>query len=418
MWSLSQSRKFNYIFKFIASVVKTFRYNTKAVSKEDRIRLGAFYTPEFIVEKVKELVFPFLRADAIIFDPAGGLGALIKPFKEFNYRVADVDSVAVELLKRSYSSERVFHADALSKVSREKYGISESDYLVIVSNPPYNDWTSLYRKGQKGSFVMDEDVFDRDLGIAFLKAANKLKADILCVLHPTSYLIKKANFNRLSEFFRSYELIRAYIFPSFVFSGTSRTLGFPVLVALYKRSSKGWTWNDLLDFEFNFLLSGSFKLKEVQTTDGMIKKYPRKGASSLGLYFHTFRDINSLLRNRDFLLSPTNYTIPVELENLADYAYLVSLKHFIKEKGAKNFWFYGNFSPLIDKEFYAKHKNHFVYYALDKTKNVPEKLKNELRKKFPAPENFLVTVEEYFTDIFKHAKHDFLNTPVFSSLQD
>ncbi|MCS7204747.1 MAG: hypothetical protein NZ853_03540 [Leptospiraceae bacterium] len=33
---------------------------------------------------------------------------------------------------------------------------------------------------------------------------------------------------------------------------------------------------------------------------------------------------------------------------------LISLKHFIKGRGVRKFWFCGNFSLLIDKEFYAK----------------------------------------------------------------
>ncbi|MDW7973417.1 MAG: Eco57I restriction-modification methylase domain-containing protein [Thermodesulfovibrio sp.] len=376
----------------------------KHLRRNEKIKLGAFYTPEFIAQKVKELVSPFLSADAVVLDPAGGCGAFIKHFQDFNYRVADIDSVAVEYLKRNYPPEKVFYADALSNIRRDKYNISNNDFLIIVGNPPYNDWTSLYKKGHKGQFDMDRDVFDRDLGIAFLKAMNKLKADIICILHPMSYLTKKANFNRLSEFFHNYELIEAYIFPSFVFHGTSKTVGFPVLVALYKRSTKGWTWKELLDFEFKFLFSEiSSKLKEIQTTDGMISKYPKKGISSLGLYFHTFRDINSLLRNRDFLLSPTNLTIPIEWENLTDYAYLVALKHYIKERGVKKFWFYGNFSPLIDKEFYTKHKNYFLHYALEKTKVLPQELKEKIRRKFPVITEFSEIVERYFAKLFKYA---------------
>lgn len=40
----------------------------------------------------------------------------------------------------------------------------------------------------------DEDLFDRDLGVSFLKSYNKLKADVICILHLLSYLIKKTNF--------------------------------------------------------------------------------------------------------------------------------------------------------------------------------------------------------------------------------
>lgn len=380
----------------------------KHLTADERIKLGAFYTPELIVKKVKELVLAFLSDNVIVLDPAGGCGAFIKCFQEYNYRVADIDPFAIEHLKKSYDPEKVFFQSALENVNRYKYNISDNDFLIIVGNPPYNDWTSLYKKGTKGNFTMDEDVFDRDLGIAFLKAMNKLKANVICVLHPMSYLIKKANFLRLKEFFKNYKLLKAYVFPSFVFHFTSKSVGFPVLIALYVRNSEEFTYNELLDFEFEFLFSKvKFKLKEIQTTDGMINKYPRTGTSSLGLYFHTFRDINSLLRNRDFLLHPSNLTIPIEWDNLPHYAYLVALKHYIKEKGVRNFWFYGNFSPLIDKEFYENHKIYFLHYALEKTKALPSELKVEIKKRYLLVNGFSEIVNKYFSKIFSYAEKSY-----------
>lgn len=371
------------------------------LKKSERIKLGAFYTPPFLVSKVRELVSAY-KDKAVLLDPAGGCGAFIEQFQDWDYRVADIDKRALECLRSRFDPERVFYADALRDIRRSKYGISEDDFLVIVGNPPYNDWTSLYKKGQKGSFVMDRDVFDRDLGISFLKAMSKLRADVVCVIHPMSYLIKPANFRRLRDFFKSYSLKRAFVFPSYVFSWTSGY--FPLVIALYERDLVRFSWDDLMEFGFEFLdRSCVFRLRDLQTTDGLVQKYPRKGQSSIGLYFLTFRDINSLLRNRDFLFKEGHNTIPVEWENFSLYAYLVALKHYILERGSKRFWFYGNFSPLIDKAGFSGLENAFVHYALRKSKVLPEDFKREAFERFPW-QGGLEVVEEYFGRLFPYAE--------------
>lgn len=374
------------------------------LTEKERISFGAFYTPLEIVDKVIELIVPFSRDKAVVLDPAGGYGAFIEKLKDWDYRVADIDVFAVEYLRKHFDPQRVFLTDALKNVNRDKYKIAENDFLIVVGNPPYNDQTSLYKKGQKGSFEMDPDVFDKDLGISFIKAMDKLRADVICFLHPMSYLIKKTNFSRLKKFFSHYRLERAIVFPNFVFKHTSRNSGFPILIALYVRNYKGFSWDELQEFTFEFLTcSEVFRLKEIETTDSFINKYPRKGLSPIGLYFHTFRDINSLLRNRDFLTEATENTIPLDVENFSDYAYLVSMKYYILERGSRNFWFYGNFSPLVEKDFFTKNKQVFACYALEKTKNIPEKVKQSLRKNFKCLDSVRV-VEDYFGRLFRYAK--------------
>lgn len=379
------------------------------LEEKERIRLGAFYTPGDIVKKVFDLVQPFLRKDkAVVLDPAAGCGAFINQFQSYNYRASDIDIFAVNYLKRTFDSNRIYHVNALVNVSRSVYGIKEQDFLIIVGNPPYNDWTSLYKKGQKEACAMDSDVFDRDLGIAFLKAMAKLKADVICILHPMSYLIKKANFQRLKNFFASYSLIDAYIFPSFVFKWTSRSIGFPILIALYiKNKGKQWLWEDMLKFEFKFLQSAKkFTLSSIETTDDFINKYPRSDISPIGLYFQTFRDINSILRNRDFLIAPTSSTIPITQENLFDYMYLLAMKYYIKNNNSKNFWFYGNFSPLINKTFYKKNKDLFLSYVLSHIKVKNSELVNTIQKTVDCSSlrsnNRLV--EKYFKELFIYAE--------------
>lgn len=372
------------------------------IEKESlKVVFGAFYTPKDIVRKAVEVLKVFLGTKApIVLDLSAGEGAFLEELDGFDYRAGEIDEVACEKLKRKFDSRKVFCVDALKDVSREKYDIPEDAYLVVVGNPPYNDWTSLYRKGRKGRFEMDRKVFDRDLGIAFMKAIAELRADLVCLLHPMSYLIKKANFNRLRPFLSQYRLLKAIAFPSFVFS--KKRKGFPILIACYERDQKGFSWAELLTFEFE-VEDKVFRLKDLQTTDGFIRKYPIDGLSSIGLYFHTFRDINSIIRNRDFLLKPTKNTIPIELEDFPKYAYLVALKHYILSKGIKNFWFYGNFSPLVDKEFFTKHYKDFVAYALEKTTALPQEMKERLRNLVVGQvllEKAKSKVENYFDELF------------------
>jgi len=81
------------------------------------------------------------------------------------------------------------------------FNISSNDELIIIWNPPYNDTTSIIRSNIKNNNLkMDIDIKTRDYGISFLLSYNKLNADIICVLHPLSYLIKKLNFNLLKDF--------------------------------------------------------------------------------------------------------------------------------------------------------------------------------------------------------------------------
>ncbi|MCW1311592.1 MAG: Eco57I restriction-modification methylase domain-containing protein [Candidatus Rehaiarchaeum fermentans] len=387
--------------------MKTNTINTKNsplwLTPSERVKLGAFYTPSLIVSKVLELVRNF-RSKAVLLDPAGGCGAFIKQFTDWNYRVADIDLQAVEYLKKCFNPDRVFLTDALHNITRSKYNIAENDFLVIIGNPPYNDWTSFYKKGKKGSFSMDKDIFDRDLGIAFLKAMDKLRADVICVLHPLSYLVKRANFQRLNSFFTNYTLKRAFAFPSYLFQWTSCNLSFPIVIALYMREQKGFSWENLVNFSFEFLdNSNKFRLSEIETTDGLINKYPRHGISPIELYFITFRDINSLLRNRDFFNKPSAYTIPITWENFPLYAYLVALKHYILENQPKHFWFYKNFSPLIDKKNFFMLQNAFIHYALLKSKAVSENIKKQALKKF-AWNGTLEVVNNYFRSLFTHVE--------------
>ena len=370
---------------FRARVVGTSNMNPHAaihLPESERIKFGAFYTPSNIVQKVIDLITPYCeknKGNVVIADVAAGCGAFLFPVLSLgvDYRVADYDEKAITFLQKYFHPDKVFYTNSLLNVCREKFNIRKDQYLIIVGNPPYNDVTSLYRKGRKGSFECDRDLYDRDLGISFLKAFAKLDADVVCILHPLSYLIKEVNFKRLKGFRDKYRLKAGYIFSSSVFRFT-KTARFPVIVALYEKDNQGMDYSYIKTFRFKFLEGrGEFVLGKFTTTDGYINKYPpRKGEpqfSPIGVYFYSFRDLNSLLRNATFLREKKDNAIVVTVESFYKYAYLYCLKKFITQK-REDIWVFGNLSPLVNREFLEQNKSLFVFYAIKNHKIFEEKL--------------------------------------------
>lgn len=337
------------------------------LSKTKQMQLGSFYTPSRLVDIVFELISPYLKniKDVVLFDNAAGCGAFTSRAFNFDYRVADYDLTAISFLKKNMSTDKVFYSNSLTNTCRENYKISSNSFLINIGNPPYNDVTSEYKNGLKGKNECDKDLFDRDLGVSFLKSYNKLKSDLVCVLHPLSYLIKQTNFERLKEFKDNYRLSKGIIFSSSMFAGTGSTK-FPIVIALYERNSIGMNFENIKNFEFDVLDSSEkFKLANYETTDGYINKYPpRKNdikISPINTYYYTFRDFNSLKRNASFIDAPHYNGIIVTVENLYQYAYLYALKTFFK---SENDWLYGNLSPIVSKEMLETKKRLFVSYAL------------------------------------------------------
>ena len=343
-------------------------YESTHLLKEQQIQLGSYYTPERLVERVYEFIAPYINENqekAVIFDNAAGSGAFIVGMKRCNYRAADYDFKAYSFLKENLEYTRVFYNNSLVNVRREKYNIPNEAFLIQIGNPPYNDTTSEFKNGQKGKNICDANLIDRDLGISFLKSYNKLGSDIVCVLHPLSYLIKEANFRRLKDFRYNYKLIKGEIFSSSWFLGTG-SLKFPIVIALYERDTGGMSFDHIKNFEFNILDSKAiFKLARYETTDCYIDKYPpRKGdrkTSPIGLYYYTFRDINSLKKNSSFMNKQHYNGIIVTVENLYKYAYLNAFKELFN---VQDMWLYGNLSPLINREELEKNKKSYIEYAI------------------------------------------------------
>lgn len=352
--------------------------------KKTKIQLGGYYTPKVLVNKILSFINPYLennKKEAIIFDNAGGCGAFLMDFRQYDYRIADCDLNACDFLKQYFNPHRVFHTNSLKEVSRDKYSIPSSAFLIMVGNPPYNDTTSEFKSGEKGKNLCDEDLYDRDIGVSFLKSFHKLNADVVCVLHPLSYLIKEANFKRLRDFKDNYKLIKGEIFSSVLFRGTG-TGKFPILVSIYEKNPDGMTFEEIRNFRFNISdKDKTFVLSNFITTDGYINKYPpRKNdvqKSPIDLYYYSFRDFNSLKKNTSFLTKQHPNGIVVTLENFYKYAYLYSLKRLFNPEDA---WLYGNLSPLVNIEEVQQNKKLYILYAL-KTNKALREMNNSIFKK-------------------------------------
>lgn len=323
-------------------------YNSNHLNKIDKIKLGSFYTPQKLVRIVYDYINPYLCANTVICDFAAGMGAFIEPIHSRIKSVAvDIDEVAIKTIEHEFPQTLCIHGSSLNDVQRTRFGLSVNDQIIAIGNPPYNDSTSLYKKGDKATNgVVDDDLKSRDIGISFLKMYDKLNADVVCILHPLSYLIKETNFLSLGGFRHNYRLTRAVIFSSAEFADTSST-EFPIMIGLYLRNNLGMEYATIRSFEFEVLgQSKSFRLLDYPTTDGFIHKYPVKKNDlfSLNIYFQTFRDINSLNRNATFTLLRTQSSITITVDTFYQYAYLFCHKQLFC---SKFMFLFGNLSPLL-----------------------------------------------------------------------
>ena len=340
--------------------------NIKHLSKEDMIKNGSIFTPQYLVEIVSTLLDKYITQNSVIGDFGSGYGAFLQQFTKKGKRcfATDCDEISCNLLRLEYPSVDVYYENSLVNINRDKYGLDDKDELIVVGNPPYNDVTSQYKKGEKGFVVCDDDVFARDLGVSFLKTYDKLNAKYICVLHPLAYLIKKNNFNSLGSFKNDYRLVDAVIFSSQCFESIKKTNAeFPVVVALYERNYLGMNMNFIERFEFKIFKSNKkFSLWNINTIDKKVEKYPKKDRHN-GLQFYTMRDINALMRNTTFVEGNIPNGVEVPLDKLYQYGWILFFKNNFNPK--ENKFLYGNLSPLYPIEINEEFKNAAAFYAFN-----------------------------------------------------
>lgn len=302
-----------------------------------RINLGSFYTPAKYVEMVAGWLKKYgINETWTIADLSCGYGAFfdlsgMANFAHCRFIGNDIDVKAISTARKMFPSIEFFVQNALCGVSRSKFKLGVNERIVIVGNPPYNDFSSQINQKIKTSDVaMDADIKTRDLGMSSLLAYGKLRANYVAVLHPLSYLIKKANFNVTRSFFNNYEILEHVIFSSQEFAGTSKNTGFPVIVALYRRAEgAGLTYNVVQDMRFKTVEGDEFSLSGFDYVTDLVKKYPHGGRYEPEILFYTMRDINALKRCRTFIKERIANAVDVAPEQLPYYCYVDCFKRYV-----------------------------------------------------------------------------------------
>ena len=331
----------------------------------EKVNLGSFYTSEEYVDLVWEFIEPLVDGNTVVLDPACGYGAFLRRQTLAQKVGNDIDTEALEIAKSKIRDAEFLNLNALEHLDRRAYGVRKDQKLIVIGNPPYNDTTSQAKKKLKSvNFRVDRRLKARDIGISFLKLFYYLRADYVCVLHPLSFLIKRANFNLLKGFKESYRLRESLIISSRVFHGTSRTSEFPIIIALYERNIRGMTYEYVRNYLFKTVEGKSFKLSDFDYVSNYVRKYPAKEErfGEVDVLFYTLRDINALRRNRTFLEKPTRNALKVDPSKLDFYLYIDVFKDFCEYVP----YYLNNLDVIIDLELFNRFKPFFVSYALRK----------------------------------------------------
>ena len=356
---------------------------------ESRVNLGSYYTPPEIVDTAWEMIAPYVRSQTAVIDSACGYGDFLKDCGQAITIGCDIDETAIDVAKKNNDNKKVrfFQTNALGDVSRAKFGIPQQSNVIVVGNPPYNDKTSLIRHNIKNvDFDIDEDLACRDLGISFLRSYNKLEADVICVLHPLSYLIKPTNFRLLKTFTENYRLIEGLLISSGEFPESAKHTPFPIVLALYQRDTQGMAYNFIHTFRFRIADKANekraapikpqpgamsiegFCLSDFDYIAGYVDKYPKKSRPTSvegnahysekddPLFFWTMRDINALKRNRTFVENYSTNTIVIDKRKLDYYAYVDVFKRNLHRLP----FYFGNCDVLIDDELFKQYKSAFI----------------------------------------------------------
>jgi len=337
-------------------------------SDAKQVNYGVYYTPRECASILWDLLSPHLREGDVLLDPACGAGDLLafKPPVPVRKVGVDIDPEAVEMARGRVPDAEFRVMNSLGHVSREAFGIQRGERLVVITNPPYNDFTSLagYKtKGKRNPVEVHPVLATRDLGLSFFRLFYYLRASVVVAVHPLSYLIKPANFALMEKFAGVYRLERSVIVPSTVFSGTSRTSPFPILLAVYVRE-RGMDWDYVAEYEFRTVEGKVFRVKDWDYIGRYIPKNGEKKAvvSETGLYFWPLRDINALRRNRTFVPGPGPGLIPVSRRHLEYYIYIDVVKDFIDLFP----YYLGNLDIPWDYWLWQEYRAHFLAYALAK----------------------------------------------------
>ncbi|GHT48388.1 hypothetical protein FACS1894102_1310 [Spirochaetia bacterium] len=337
----------------------------KHLTGTDTVNYGSYYTPEWLVDIVYSLILNHIPyfSNYHILDTSCGYGGFLRGNSAIG---ADIDRTAIRKAQTQLPNTHFFEQNSLLNISRDQYNLAKKDKIIVVGNPPYNDTTSIIRNNIKQTnFERDKDVFSRDLGISFLLSYDKIKADYVCVLHPLSYLIKKTNFESLRSFKNNYKLIDSVIVSSGVFSDTSKTTHFPIIIAFYERNIFGMDYNYITNYKFKTNDNKLFSIHQYDTIGHYIEKYPNQKnvrENETVAYFYTMRDINALKRAATFLEKETYNAIRVTKSKLPYYCYVDVFKEYIPHIP----YYFGNSDVMINNQAFNEIQNYFISKTLKK----------------------------------------------------
>ncbi|MDR1451990.1 MAG: N-6 DNA methylase [Helicobacteraceae bacterium] len=371
------------------------------LNHKQRVDLGSFYTPKDIVGLTSSLLQKNVEniTDFSIFDSSCGYGSFLTlKIKAKRFIGADVDKQAIDEAKKTTKDVEFFEGNSLQNVARQNYQITDDEKLIMIGNPPYNDTTSIIRQSIKDKSVQDEidqDIKTRDLGMSFLLSYDKLKANYICVLHPLSYLIKKANFTSLGKLIKNYKLIDGIIISSHEFSDTSRGMAFPILISLYTRDRSGMNYEYVKNYKFQTKERKTFCLNDFDTIVNYISKYPNKkyisDTSKPVAKFYTMRDINALKRSRTFIENDTANTVYVIMDKLPYYCYVDVFKKYADKLP----YYFGNCDVIINHEEFEKIKECFIAESVHNNQILKKQFK------FRDIPNAGAKIEEYFNKLLR-----------------
>ena len=347
----------------------------KHLTYKEMTNYGCFYTPQKfvdnLIEKIKNNIPNY--KDYIFLDSSSGYGTFLKSLQNHKTIGCDIDEKAIEIAKTQDQNSTYFCLNSLYNFSRKSISLNNEDKIIVIGNPPYNDTTSKVKQDLKAEkpCLIDSDLKTRDLGISFMLSYNKLKADYVAILHPLSYMIKKANFELLKPFFKNYSLIDHSIINSQEFSLTSKTKGFPIIIALYKKDEKGMKFEDIENLEFKTINNEKFNFK-LDFIKNYISKYPSKlkEHNKNDILFFTMRDINALNRSRTFIEDYGPNSIIIDKEKFAYYCYVDVFKQYLHKLP----YYFGNVDVFIDNEKFLKLQDVFITNSIERHPWLREKI--------------------------------------------
>ena len=367
----------------------------KHLSYQSMTDYGCFYTPQkfvdHLIKKIKSYIPDF--KNFVYLDSSSGYGSFLQSLKGLKTIGCDIDAKAVEVAKSKDNQSKYYCLNTLHNFSRESVFLKNNDKLIIIGNPPYNDTTSKVKQDLKNDKPcdIDSDLKTRDLGISFMLSYNKLKADYVAVLHPLSYMIKKTNYQLMKPFYDNYTLQTHSIVNSQEFSMTSKTRGFPIIIALYKRDKKGLSFETIENLVFETIDNKKFNLK-LDSIKNYVSKYPSKNKqyNKDDILFFTMRDINALNRSKTFIQNYGPNSIVIDKSKFAYYCYVDVFKKYIHKLP----YYYGNNDVFIDNKKFEKLKDVFITYSIEhnpwlKDKNINYNYNN----------NYAL-IDNYFCELF------------------